>query len=259
LSPWPDVFLPMVAAGEMVYLAGLVSLPRFRTAVDAEKADQRRQGADVARAPVRQVLEILAGLPKEAQQRFGALRSRCLEMRAIAEGHRASDDTATQDLWTPALDRLLYGFLRLQGQQARLRRFLRSTSEEQLKHGAEDLKARLATAKTADDQRMVRSLEESVAIAEQRLDNYRKANKNAEFADLELDRVEAKIQALIEMAANRQDPNLLSSQVDAAAESMNHTEATLNQLQQISGVTEVLDSVPPILDPSFRQKSRDDA
>jgi len=87
-----------------------------------------------------------------------------------------------------------------------------------------------------------------VAISEQRLDNYHNAVKNAEFAGLELDRVEAKIQALIELAANRQDSDLLSSQVDAAAESMHRTEATLNQLQQITGVTEGLDQVPAILD-----------
>ena len=96
---------------------------------------------------------------------------------------------------------------------------------------------------------MIRSLEESTAIAQQRLENYGKAVKNADFAALELDRVETKIQALIEMAAaNRQDPDLLSSQVDAAAASMNHTEATLNQLQQITGVTDELDQVPAILD-----------
>ena len=95
---------------------------------------------------------------------------------------------------------------------------------------------------------MIRSLEESTAIADQRLDNYQKAVKNGEFAALELDRVETKIQALIELAANRQDPDFLSSQVDAAAASMDHTEATLNQLQQITGVNDQLDEVPAILD-----------
>src|SRR2546426_11923867 len=97
-------------------------------------------------------------------------------------------------------------------------------------------------------------------IADQRLDNYHKAMKNAEFAGLELDRVESKIQALIELAANRQDPDVLSSQVDAAAESMHRTEATLNQLQQITGgVTDALEEVPAILDAAGKQVVRDDA
>jgi len=104
---------------------------------------------------------------------------------------------------------------------------------------------------------MIRSLEESTAIAEQRLDNYGKAVKNADFAAAELDRVEAKIQALIEMAANRQDPDLLSSQVDAAAASMDHTEATLNQLQQITPLADEMDQPPAILDDAGKPPVRD--
>ena len=36
LSPLPDVLLPMVVSGELAYLAGLVSIPRFRGAIDAQ-------------------------------------------------------------------------------------------------------------------------------------------------------------------------------------------------------------------------------
>jgi len=121
------------------------------------------------------------------------------------------------------------------------------------------LKKKLAAAQTSGDERMIRSLQESVAISEQRLENYHNAVKNAEFAGLELDRVEAKIQALIETAANRQDSDLLSSQVDAAAESMHRTEATLSQLQQITGVTEGLDQVPAIMDLGSERRVSNDA
>jgi chemotaxis protein histidine kinase CheA len=191
---------------------------------------------------------LILGLRAEAQKRFNDLRMRCLEMRAIARAARA-ESVGDIDVWTPALDRLLYGFLRLLSQQNTLLRFLRATSSEELTKRLEDLKKKLADAQKSGDERIIRSVQESVDIAQQRLENYGKALKNADFAALELDRVEAKIQALIEMAAaNRQDPDLLSSQVDAAAASMNHTEATLNQLQQITGVNEDLDQVPAILD-----------
>ena len=36
LSPWPDVLFPLVAAGELTYLTGLTSIPRFRAAIDAQ-------------------------------------------------------------------------------------------------------------------------------------------------------------------------------------------------------------------------------
>src|SRR5437762_9469871 len=258
LSPWPDVLLPLIAAGEMIYLGGVISMPRFREAVDADIADRARVALRGGRQPARCVGEMLTGLSADAQQRFNALRKRCLDMRSIAQAARSPGGAPeTTDIWTPALDRLLYGFLRLLGQQNSLLRFLRSTTTAELTKRRDDLKKRLADAKTGGDDRMIRSLEESTAIAEQRLDNYQKAIKNAEFAAVEIDRVEGKIQALIEMAANRQDPDLLSNQVDAAAASMDHTEATLNQLQQITPVADDMEQAPAILDDAGKPPVRD--
>lgn len=245
MTPAPDVLLPLIVAGEAMYLGALVSLPRFRQAIDAQAAERARAAA---RANAPSMSQLLANLRADAQKRFNDLRRRCLEMRSIARAARPITLGET-DVWTPALDRLLYGFLRLLGQQTSLLRFLQSTTADELTKRLDELKKRLIAAQGSSDDRMIRSLEESIAIAEQRLDNYQKAVKNADFAALELDRVEAKIQALIELAANRQDPDFLSDQVDAAAESMNHTEAALSQLQQVTGVTE-LDEVPAILDES---------
>ena len=252
LTPWPDVLLPLVGAGEMIYLGALVSLPRYREAIDAQTANRERGHVAAVN-----VYQLLISLGTDAQQRFNALKKRCLEMRSIASATRPTSVDGTTDAWTPALDRLLYGFLRLLGQQNSLLRFLRSTTTAELTKRLDDLKKRLADAKTGGDDRMIRSLEESTAIAEQRLDNYQKAIKNADFAAVEIDRVEGKIQALIEMAANRQDPDLLSNQVDAAAASMDHTEATLNQLQQITPVADDMEQAPAILDDAGKPPVRD--
>ncbi len=252
LTPWPDVLLPLVGAGEAIYLGALVSLPRYREAIDAQTANRERGHVAAVN-----VYQLLISLGPDAQQRFNALKKRCLEMRSIASATRPTSVDGTTDAWTPALDRLLYGFLRLLGQQNSLLRFLRSTTTAELTKRRDDLKKRLADAKTGGDDRMIRSLEESTAIAEQRLDNYQKAIKNAEFAAVEIDRVEGKIQALIEMAANRQDPDLLSNQVDAAAASMDHTEATLNQLQQITPAADDMEQAPAILDDAGKPPVRD--
>ena len=71
-----------------------------------------------------------------------------------------------------------------------------------------DVRTRFEAAKTAGDERVTRSLQDSLADAELRLDNYRKAAKDAAFVAIELDRIETKIQALIEMGVSRQDPGL---------------------------------------------------
>ena len=143
---------------------------------------------------------------------------------------------------------MLYLFLRLLVSQNGLDRFLRSTSEKDLEARLADVRTRLEAAKTAGDERVKNSLADSVADAELRLDNYKKAAKDAEFVAIELDRIETKIQALIEMGVSRQDPDYLSHQVTAAAESMQHTEAAVNQLQHLTGLADQIEEPPPILE-----------
>lgn len=254
MSPHPDAFIPIVGALEIAYLTGLTSIPRFRTAIDAKLAARARGGSSDERvsASSQQSLDrILESLPAPALRRFLLLRQRCFEMRSITSGIRGQTDSANDSaeaIRTPALDRLLFLFLRLLVSQNGLDRFLRSTSDKDLEAKLADVRTRLEAAKAANDERVTRSLQDSLADAELRLDNYKKATKDAEFVAIELDRIETKIQALVEMGVSRQDPDYLSHQVTAAAESMQHTEAAVNQLQHLTGLADQIEEPPPILE-----------
>ena len=253
LSPWPDALLPIIGAAELTYLTGLIATQRFRTAIDAKLAKGRR--ARAARAKVDEAAEqslqrLVESLPPDARRRFIALRQRCAEMRDIAHGVRGQTGDASdsaESIRTPALDRLLFLFLRLLVSQQGLERFLKSTSEQELTRRVADTTQRLATAQNAGDERVIRSLQDSLADGELRLENYRKSTKDAEFVAVELDRIETKIQALTEMAVGRQDPDYLSHQVTAAAESMQHTEDAVNRLQHLTGLADDLAEPPAIL------------
>lgn len=253
MSPWPDALLPLVAAGEIAYLAGLISIPKFRDAVDARVHARQRSGASAAAAAEQpRVDALLARISPEARRRFEDVRRRCREMQRLADevrgrsGHDSPE--ASDELRTPALDRLLWVFLRLLVSQSALQRFLASTTEKDIETRLKQVTGELETARTAGDERIVRSLQDSVAVSELRLDNYRKAVANARFVTIELDRIEGKIHALTEMAVNRQDPNVLSSQVDSVAESMRQTEQAITELQHITGLADELAEPPPILD-----------
>ncbi len=254
MSPHPDAFIPIIGGLELAYLTGLSSIPRFRTAIDAKIAAKTRVGrvsSGVSDSSQQSLERILESLPAPALRRFLLLRQRCFEMRSIASGVRGQADTgpdSVESIRTPALDRLLYLFLRLLVSQNGLDRFLRSTSEKDLSTKLADVRTRLEAAKTAGDERVTNSLQDSVADAELRLENYRKAAKDAEFVAIELDRIETKIQALVEMGVSRQDPDYLSHQVTAAAESMQHTEAAVNELQHLTGLADQIEEPPAILE-----------
>lgn len=262
MSPWPDALMPLVLAAEMTFVGGLVSMKRFRDAVDAEESAKRRQQGTPGQLPVSALNDLLGSLPQESRMRFHKLRLRCLEMQKLATGARGDSPLAAatgDDLRKGSLDRLLWIFLRLLVSQESLRRFLRSTSELMLTEKLNDLTGQLKKAEADTDPRMITSLKDSVALAILRLDNYRKADKNAQYVMVELDRIESKIQALTEMAVNRQDPDLLASQVDQAAQSMTETETAIKDLQSITGMADQLTDPPPILDADLGGVLRNEA
>ena len=262
LTPLAAVLLPLVAAGELTYLTGLVSIPRFRAAIDAKvhAAGQAAEGGTPAvQEPAPSLITMVKSLPADARTRFERLHARCLEMRGIAAGVRGAagnQPSGAEEIRTPGLDRLLWLFLRLLLSKTALDRFLQAMDEKEISKRLEELRKNLAAAETGHDERIVRSLQDSIASGELRLDNFGRAKKNAQFVSVELDRIEGKIQALAEMAVNRQDPDFLSSQVDSAADSMRQTEKAVTELQHLTGLADQLEEPPAILEADLRQVLR---
>jgi hypothetical protein len=257
LTPLATVLLPLVAAGELTYLAGLVSLPRFRAAIDAKVHASGAAGAagGAGQPPQVSLVTMLNGLPADARARFERLHGRCLEMRGIAAGVRGAagdQGSGADEIRTPGLDRLLWLFLRLLLSKTALDRFLQTMNEHEITARLAELRTNLATAQSGGDDRVIRSLQDSIAMSELRLDNFGRAKKNADFVAIELDRIEGKIQALAEVAVNRQDPDFLSSQVDSAADSMRQTEKAVSELQHLTGLADQLEEPPPILEADLR-------
>ncbi len=261
LLPLTGVLMPLVAATELAYLAGLISVPRFRAAIDAKvhAAGQTAPAGGGPAAPAVSLVTMLKGLPADARTRFERLHARCAQMRSIAAGVRgATGDQggSAEEIRTPGLDRLLWLFLRLLLSKAALDRFLQAMNEQDITAQLAGLRKNLAAAQGGGDDRIVKSLQDSIASGELRLDNYGRAKKNAEFVSIELDRLEGKIQALAELAVNRQDPDFLSNQVDSAAESMRQTEKAVSELQHLTGMADQLQEAPAILGTDLRQVLR---
>jgi hypothetical protein len=264
ILPMSTVLLPLVAAGEVSYLAGLVSMRRFRAAVDAKvHAARKRTGKTAEPAPAApSLVEMLGSLPTDARRRFEHLHGRCVEMRTIAAGVRGAARDApggAEEIRTPGLDRLLWLFLRLLLSKTALDRFLGTMNNAEITARLDKLRKDLAAAQGGGDERIVRSLQDSIAMSELRLDNAERARKNAQFVSVELDRIEGKIQALAEMAVNRQDPDFLSTQVDSAAESMRQTEKAVSELQHLTGLADELQEPPPIMESDLREVLKHDA
>src|SRR4051812_49567615 len=66
MTPLAPVLLPLVAAGEITYLTGLVSVPRFRAAIDAKvHATNAAVGPEPPPPPAVPLVMMLGGLPSD--------------------------------------------------------------------------------------------------------------------------------------------------------------------------------------------------
>jgi hypothetical protein len=253
VSGIPDVMLPLVLAGETVYLGFLGTHPRFQKYVEAQEAKgTRTSGKDAAELAARRILN---ELPKEMLQRFEAVRARCTELRKIAGQIRDPDRTdeppPLDDLQVAGLDRLLWMYLRLLFTHYSLTQFLKQTSVEQIQKNISQLEEKLKSfpEQTTDprQQRLQKVVQENLQTSRARLANYEKAKENHELMSLEIDRLENTIHSLSELAVNRQEPEFITAQIDQVANGMVQTERTMGQLSFVTGLKLANEEVPQML------------
>ncbi len=251
----PDIAIPMVLAAETAYLGFLGTHPKFQAYVNAQEAKSQRQATSVHNQEV--LRRILKSLPPNLYDRYERLRQRCRDLQQIAGDLKdpSADDNplSFESMQTAGLDRLLWVFLRLQFTQYSLERFFETISEEKLNADLERLKdqrSQLDDSDKSEHTNKIRgTLDDNIGTVTERIQNFKQAEGNYQFVKLELDRLENKIKSLAEMAVNRQEPNFISSQIDAVAHSMRDTERTMNDLQFVTGLGQVDEEVPELVSP----------
>lgn len=250
LSPAPGAMLPLVAALELSYLAGLISLPKFRRSVDAKMLGRSPEWEQRAEDPQSLLTKLLSELAPGPRNRFQDLRDRCLSLRRIARGVAAGAREAPEadQLRGGGLDKLLWVFLRLLYAQQGLWKFLEHTDRNALEAQLMDLERRRTALGEDADERLKRSLTDAIATTTMRLDNLRSAETNSQFVELELERIEAKILALSEMSVNNQNPDFISTQVDSVADTMAHAELAIRDLNAITGLGSNIGTPPRMLE-----------
>ena len=247
VSGFPGVILPLVAAGEVWYLASMLTNDRFRAAVDAQDAKTRRV-AEAATA--RETYDaIRKKLPAPLVRRFDQLRDHCQKLVELAGSLRGPGEASSQEGTLESLDRLLWGYLRMIWGAANLSEFLEHTDADAIRTRITDLEKRLAKLPAGDggDAKQLRAaLEDHLATSRERLGNIDDAKRKLDVVAAEIERMEAKIAALAEGSVARRDVTDLAKRVDEVAEGMRKTDETMRQLQ-LPPELEDLEEPPPLL------------
>lgn len=253
ISGRPDVVLPLVAACEVMYLAGLASRPRFQAAVDAEehKVIKHESGSKSAE----KALVILQSLNKQDQLKFQKIRGLCGQLQRISnsvKGQPHSGDGYINDLHSGSINRLLWIYLKLLYSKNALEQFFATIDQNEIQNSLDRAASRLgALGPEKEDEKpnlakRRRSLSDTLETCQARLANYQLAVDNHEFIELELERLYSKIAGLGEMGVNRQDPEYIVTEVDSVSASVEQTEKAMSELQFLTGLS-TQDETPPDL------------
>jgi methyl-accepting chemotaxis protein len=247
ISGVPGVVLPLVAAGEIFYLASMVTNDRFRSAVEAQAAKVKREAEAVNS---RQAYErIRKRLPPRLVARFDQLRDHCQKLVELAGSMRGPDGTGPDGYALESLDRLLWGYLRMIWGAATLNEFLNHTDEGQIRAAVADLERRLSRLPEGGDEetKQLRSaLEDHVKTSRERIANIEDAHRKLQVVEAEIQRLESKIAALAEGSVAKRDVKDIATRVDEVAEGMKRTDETMRQLQ-LPPELEELDAPPQIV------------
>ncbi len=253
ISGQPEVILPLVFAAEIGYLGLLGTHPKFQRYVDAQEHKANRKSSSQHNAEVLE--KIRRNLPDHLYDRYRSLKQRCLRLGAIANDLKTPGGVDMSldfdSMQSKGLDRLLWVYLRLLYSRHSLEQFFDTVSEKKIKNDLERISKQLdelgADDTSAHSAKMRRALIDNQATLNERLENYQRADGNLDFVKLELERVENKIKSLAELSVNRQDPEFMSGQIDAVADSMKETERTMNDLQFVTGIGDLDEEVPELI------------
>ena len=250
ISGHPDVFAPLVLAGEAAYLGFIGTHPRFQRYVDAQ--DHKTAKAEESAQAVERMLR---SLPPAQLRRFQALKDRCLSVRKIAEELRQTEGAESMrsldELQLSDLDRLLWIYLRTLYTQHMLERFFQSTSADQIQKEIRRLEDRIRSEEREPDSpnraRIKQSLQANLETGRSRLSNLNKAKENYELLQAEIENLETKIQSITELAINRSDAEAITGQVEQITQGLVRTEQTINDLGFATDVESYDLTVPNIL------------
>ena len=248
LSGHPDIFLPLFGAAEIAYLGLLSTHPKFRKSVDARKYAGR--GVGVQNIPTDDLMrQMRSGLKPEAWRKFEMLRDRCLHLDNLAKqfrGEHMQTSSASSEIQTASLERLLWMFLKLLYSVDALDRFLKGTDRSFLAEKHTEAEAGLKEAQEKKrHENIIRSLQDQVATLHQRLENYDRAVENRDYLTLELERIEQKVSVISEMAINSRDTSDFTAQVDGITDGIAATEQAMRTLDVGPMLTR--EDPPPIL------------
>lgn len=240
VSQHPEIVWPLVAAGEIVYIATLSTNARFQAVVRAQH-NRRLVGDSAGLVP-----QLLDRLSPSRVERFERVRRRCLDLQRSlqAEGQNRVEGVLDGQL-AEGVNKLLWVFLRTLVQQQTLATFCDTMPRAEIE--ATLHKTEAAMQQPDIPEAMKAAHEENAKVMRQRLENFHRAQENLEAVAVRLVRVENSIMLVQEQALTRRDPSFVESEVRSVTDGLHSLEEMMRSMDIPQTVAVSEDVIPDFM------------
>ncbi|HEY4906108.1 MAG TPA: hypothetical protein VIH74_01545 [Candidatus Acidoferrum sp.] len=213
----------LLAAGvELMYLAIVPQSSRFRRLV------RSWQFADEQLRHQQNLNDMLRNLSPELQSRYVHCAQICGSIRANFAQLSSQSQIFLQQIDT-SLQGLLTGYARLLVALAQQQQYLKSTTQEDIKHEIAGLEKSLPS----EPQRVQEINQKRIEILNKRLEKFDKIIENRKVVDAQTSAVEDVLMLVRDQSVTMRDPQQVSDRLDSLVRDVEQTEQTVQQVETI--------------------------
>jgi len=216
--------LPLILVGglELIYLSTIPHNKRFQRLVRSWRFAAERKSHEL------KIVEMWKQLPTEVQSRYDELVNVCKEVRS----NYASLSSASQMLVSQMQDKLqgmLEAYLRLLYADQQHIDYLRTTNPTAIKRQIDQLQQKLASEPTK-----VQEIDrQRIEILTKRAEKFEKIRENRQVIEAQCAAIEDGLELIRDQSVTVRDPQQVSGQLEGLLQSVEQTEDTVKQVEDI--------------------------
>jgi hypothetical protein len=216
--------LPLIlgAGLEMIYLAAVPQMSRFRRLVRSWKYAEEKRAIEV------RLRALFNEIPPDLRVRYGRVEALCRNIRENYARLSAATQLFAKET-EDRLDGLLQGYLRLLHALQQHYEYLRNTDVERIKKEAAELERHMA----ADPPKVQEINRKRLEILAKRIEKFGKIRENCSIIEAQCGAMEDVLQLIRDQSVTLRDPQQVSDQLEGLVHDVEQTEQSVREVEAI--------------------------
>lgn len=247
INPHPEIFFPLLLAGEFFYLGSIGLNPRFQKVLKGKKLYEEKLSQEVPSSQ-QKFSKIINNLDHESRDRFTRLCERCKMLFQLRDEMDSVNNSysSTSNIKTESINKVLWLFLNMLHQRNSLNTFLSHTDQSKITKNLTKSQRKFETVKNNPKKTLLtNTLKDEIETIQERLQNYQVAQDQLDIINIELNKTEHKIKHICELGMTKQDSSDITNKIEGISTNIINTEKAMEDFS--SGIEFNYETAPEIL------------